>query len=265
MTIGHQSTLSGDRPPTRTGACRARPRHRGVGPTAGGRISTSTSRRTRGGWAPTGRTSTSPSTGSASGCPAARRARVGAGARAHRRADVAHRLGRGGPRRRVRPAPRGAVGPVPGPARRVRRRRARRRRSRPLRPGRAGRAGAGSRRPASSSPGSRATRTRCVQRLREENPGSWFGPFAAGGHGPAHRPRARRPARRAVPGAGRPARGARGGGRARTSTAWRASRSSTTPGRTRTELMIDPADGQFAGERDTLRTDSRMRPAPRAR
>ena len=27
-------------------------------------------------------------------------------------------------------------------------------------------------------------------------------------------------------------------------------------GRTRTELMIDPADGQFAGERDTLRTDS---------
>jgi hypothetical protein len=28
-------------------------------------------------------------------------------------------------------------------------------------------------------------------------------------------------------------------------------------GRTRTELLIDPADGQFAGERDTLRTDSR--------
>lgn len=28
-------------------------------------------------------------------------------------------------------------------------------------------------------------------------------------------------------------------------------------GRTRTELMIDPADGQFAGERDTLRADSR--------
>jgi hypothetical protein len=28
-------------------------------------------------------------------------------------------------------------------------------------------------------------------------------------------------------------------------------------GRTRTELMISPADGQFAGERDTLRMDSR--------
>jgi hypothetical protein len=28
-------------------------------------------------------------------------------------------------------------------------------------------------------------------------------------------------------------------------------------GRTRTELMIDPEDGQFAGERDTLRSDSR--------
>jgi hypothetical protein len=28
-------------------------------------------------------------------------------------------------------------------------------------------------------------------------------------------------------------------------------------GRTRTELMIDPVDGQFAGERDTLRMDSR--------
>ena len=28
-------------------------------------------------------------------------------------------------------------------------------------------------------------------------------------------------------------------------------------GRTRTELMIDPAHGQFAGERDTLRADSR--------
>jgi hypothetical protein len=28
-------------------------------------------------------------------------------------------------------------------------------------------------------------------------------------------------------------------------------------GRTRTELLIDPVDGQFAGERDTLRTDSR--------
>ena len=28
-------------------------------------------------------------------------------------------------------------------------------------------------------------------------------------------------------------------------------------GRTRTELMIDPVHGQFAGERDTLRTDSR--------
>ena len=28
-------------------------------------------------------------------------------------------------------------------------------------------------------------------------------------------------------------------------------------GRTRTELMLSPADGQFAGERDTVRTGSR--------
>ena len=28
-------------------------------------------------------------------------------------------------------------------------------------------------------------------------------------------------------------------------------------GRTRTELMIDPEHGQFAGERDTLRAESR--------
>jgi hypothetical protein len=29
-------------------------------------------------------------------------------------------------------------------------------------------------------------------------------------------------------------------------------------GRTRTELLVTPRDGQFAGERDTLRTDSRF-------
>ena len=72
-----------------------------------------------------------------------------------------------------------------------------------------------------------------VQRLCDENTGSWFGPFAAG---------------------------------------VTALRTCLVPadlravaclalvhdaGRTRTELMLSPVDGQFAGERDTVRTGSR--------
>ena len=105
---------------------------------------------------------------------------------------------------------------------------------------------------AAARPGS-ACWSGCV----EDNPGSWFSPFAAAvtalrtGLVPA----ALRG--RAVPGADRPAR--------------RSSVAEHMPnidgrdclalvhdaGRTRTELMIDPSDGQFAGERDTLRADSR--------
>ncbi len=79
--------------------------------------STATSRRTRGGWAPSGRTSTSPSTGCGSGSRRARSAtwlleRELTGAPA-----VAHRLGRGGRRRRLRPARRGPDRPVRRPVR----------------------------------------------------------------------------------------------------------------------------------------------------
>lgn len=93
-------------------------------------------------------------------------------------------------------------------------------------------------------------------RLLEENPGSWFGPFAAAVTAlrtclvPAM---LRSTLYRAV--AGLPA----------VTLAERVHNVDDhecialvhDAGRTRTELMIDPADGQFAGERDTLRMDSR--------
>ena len=154
---------------------------------------------------------------------------VGARARGHRRPGVAQRLGRGGPRRGLRPAPRGAGRPVPGPARRVRRRRRSTTTERPCGTPRAGRGGAGRPPPASSSPGSRAIPTRscngCARRTRaagsgRSRPGS--PPCAPASCPPTCAPRCawRWPACPACA----PRRASR------TSTAWRASRSSTTPG-----------------------------------
>ena len=93
-------------------------------------------------------------------------------------------------------------------------------------------------------------------RLLLDNPGSWFGPFAAAvntlrtGLVPA-------PLRQSLYGAllGLPhvtlvEDVPNLDGRACTAIVHDA-------GRTRTELLIHPADGQFAGERDTLRTESR--------
>ncbi len=93
------------------------------------------------------------------------------------------------------------------------------------------------------------------EQLREENPGSWFGPFAAAVTAlrtclvPAD---LRTVLYRAL--GGLPAvtlcdgvRNVDGHG---------CLALVHDAGRTRTELLIDPADGQFAGECDTLRTDS---------
>jgi hypothetical protein len=93
-------------------------------------------------------------------------------------------------------------------------------------------------------------------RLREENPGDWFGPFTAGVtvlrtclvpadlRAPLYLALARLPDVTAAEGVddldGR-----------------RCLALVHDAGRTRTELMISPEDGQFAGERDTLRMDSR--------
>jgi hypothetical protein len=93
-------------------------------------------------------------------------------------------------------------------------------------------------------------------RLQEENPGSWFGPFTAAVTAlrtclvPAD---LRTVLYRAL--AGLPAVTAAEGisnvdGQECLALVHDA-------GRTRTELMISPVDGQFAGERDTLRTESR--------
>ncbi len=94
-----------------------------------------------------------------------------------------------------------------------------------------------------------------LARLREDNTGSWFGPFAAGVAAlrtalvPAELRAtlclalARLPGVTAVEGV------ANVDGEECLALVHDA-------GRTRTELMLHPADGQFAGERDTLRMDS---------
>ena len=94
-----------------------------------------------------------------------------------------------------------------------------------------------------------------ITRLREDNPGSWFGPFAAAvtalrtGLVPADLRAALYRALTALPDVSlRDAVNVDGR---------RCMAIVHDVGRTRTELMIDPDDGQFAGERDTLRSDSR--------
>jgi len=95
-----------------------------------------------------------------------------------------------------------------------------------------------------------------VQRLREENTGSWFGPFAAGVTAlrtclvPADLRAALCLALACLPGV-RAVEGVENvDGVACLALVHDA-------GRTRTELMLSPVDGQFAGERDTIRTGSR--------
>jgi hypothetical protein len=94
-----------------------------------------------------------------------------------------------------------------------------------------------------------------LERLREDNPGSWFGPFAAAVTAlrtalvPADLRAAFYRALTGLPGVGV--------GRAVNVDGQECRALVHDSGRTRTELMIDPSDGQFAGERDTLRTDSR--------
>ncbi len=95
-----------------------------------------------------------------------------------------------------------------------------------------------------------------AHRLREENTGSWFGPFAAGVTAlrtclvPADLRAALCLALACLPGV-RATEGVENvDGVACLALVHDA-------GRTRTELMLSPADGQFAGERDTVRTGSR--------
>lgn len=93
-------------------------------------------------------------------------------------------------------------------------------------------------------------------RLLGENPGTWFGPFAAGVTVlrtclvPADLRTALYLAMARLPGVAAVEGVENVDGRQCLALVHDA-------GRTRTELMISPADGQFAGERDTLRTDSR--------
>jgi hypothetical protein len=97
---------------------------------------------------------------------------------------------------------------------------------------------------------------RLLEQLLEDNPGSWFGPFEAAvtalrtGLVPA-------PLRSALFKAltGLPAVTV---GRAVNLDGLDCLALVHDAGRTRTELMINPGDGQFAGERDTLRGDSRF-------
>jgi hypothetical protein len=95
-----------------------------------------------------------------------------------------------------------------------------------------------------------------LARLREDNPGSWFGPFAAAvttlrtALVPAELRAAFFRALSALPGVSFTDGALNVDGHACIALVHDA-------GRTRTELLLDPADGQFAGERDTLRTDSR--------
>jgi hypothetical protein len=97
---------------------------------------------------------------------------------------------------------------------------------------------------------------RLLEQLLEDNPGSWFGPFEAAvtalrtGLVPA-------PLRSTLYKAltGLPAVTV---GRAVNLDGRDCLALVHDAGRTRTELMIDPKDGQFAGERDTLRADARF-------
>jgi hypothetical protein len=95
-----------------------------------------------------------------------------------------------------------------------------------------------------------------LARLREDNPGSWFGPFAAAVTAlrtalvPAELRAAFFRALSALPGVSFT-------DDARNIDEHPCLALVHDAGRTRTELLLDPADGQFAGERDTLRTDSR--------
>jgi hypothetical protein len=95
-----------------------------------------------------------------------------------------------------------------------------------------------------------------LDRLREDNPGSWFGPFAAAVTAlrtalvPAELRSAFFRALTSLPGVSYAEQVVNIDGHACLALVHDA-------GRTRTELFLDPADGQFAGERDTLRTDSR--------
>ena len=92
--------------------------------------------------------------------------------------------------------------------------------------------------------------------LREDNPGSWFGPFNAAVTAlrttlvPAELRAAFYRALTALPDVSLDEDAVNVDGHTCLAIVHDA-------GRTRTELMIDPTDGQFAGERDTLRTDSR--------
>jgi hypothetical protein len=95
-----------------------------------------------------------------------------------------------------------------------------------------------------------------LARLREDNPGSWFGPFAAAvttlrtALVPAGLRAAFYCALTGLEGVDVDERVPNVDGHACLAIIHDA-------GRTRTELLIDPADGQFAGERDTLRSASR--------
>jgi hypothetical protein len=96
---------------------------------------------------------------------------------------------------------------------------------------------------------------RLLATLLEDNPGAWFGPFAAAvtalrtGLVPAPLRGALYKVVTGLPDV-RVGRAANLDGQECLALVHDA-------GRTRTELMVDPADGQFAGERDTLRTASR--------
>lgn len=93
-------------------------------------------------------------------------------------------------------------------------------------------------------------------KLRDENPGSWFGPFAAAVTAlrtclvPAAIRKAFYRALAGLPSVSFTEKVSDVDGRTCLALIHDA-------GRTRTELLIDPSDGQFAGERDTLRADSR--------
>jgi hypothetical protein len=95
-----------------------------------------------------------------------------------------------------------------------------------------------------------------VQRIREENTGSWFGPFTAGVTAlrtclvPADLRAALCLALACLPGV----RAAEG---VENLDGVECLALVHDAGRTRTELMLSPTDGQFAGERDTVRTGSR--------
>ncbi len=94
-----------------------------------------------------------------------------------------------------------------------------------------------------------------LAQLVEDNPGAWFGPFAAAvtalrtGLVPAPLRAALYKALTGLPGVGI--------GRAANLDGLDCLALVHDAGPTRTELMVDPTDGRFAGERDTVRADSR--------